>query len=94
MPQCQCQVEDRIVWAKSLYGIYSVKTDYYFWQNLNASDSNCTQPGVGDVFGGYLFLTVWKFLCGDSVETLSLFATDWEVIVLIYQLHAPCVVGI
>lgn len=39
----QRQVEDRIVWAKSLDGIYNVKTGYYFWQNLNAGDSNCTQ---------------------------------------------------
>ncbi|XP_074336668.1 uncharacterized protein LOC141673834 [Apium graveolens] len=39
----QRQVEDRIVWSKSIDGIYSVKTGYYVWQNLYAGDSGCAQ---------------------------------------------------
>lgn len=39
----QRQVEDRIVWSRSIDGIYSVKTGYRVLQNRIADSSNCIQ---------------------------------------------------
>lgn len=41
----QRAVEDRIVWAMSNDGNYTVKTGYHFWHNRNVGDSICTQSG-------------------------------------------------
>ncbi|XP_074352364.1 uncharacterized protein LOC141691531 [Apium graveolens] len=75
----QRQVEDRIVWAKSLDRIYSVKTGYYFWQNLYAADSNCAQSeGWKRIWRlsipHKVKISVWRF-CRNNVLVFS--APEW-----------------